>query len=98
MHGDLLGNVLFAAGLPPAVIDISPYWRPPEYAEAIVVADALCWYGATPTLLTEAGVAPAAVARALLFRMGTASECNAPGLHREAGRYRDVAASLGWRP
>lgn len=28
VHGDLTGNVLFAPGLPPAVIDVSPYWRP----------------------------------------------------------------------
>jgi hypothetical protein len=27
--------------LPPAIIDISPYWRPVEYSEAIVVADGL---------------------------------------------------------
>ena len=39
VHCDLTGNVLFAAGLPPAVIDISPYWRPPSYAEGVVVAD-----------------------------------------------------------
>ena len=37
VHGDLSGNVLFAEGLPPAVIDLSPYWRPAEYADAIVV-------------------------------------------------------------
>ena len=29
VHGDLSGNVLLAHGLPPAVIDFSPYWRPP---------------------------------------------------------------------
>jgi len=29
VHGDLSGNVLLADGLPPAVIDLSPYWRPP---------------------------------------------------------------------
>jgi prepilin-type processing-associated H-X9-DG protein len=28
IHGDLGGNVLFADGEPPAVIDFSPYWRP----------------------------------------------------------------------
>jgi uncharacterized protein (TIGR02569 family) len=34
IHGDLSGNVLFAEGLPPAVIDLSPYWRPPAYARS----------------------------------------------------------------
>jgi hypothetical protein len=28
VHGDLLHNVLFDDGLPPAVIDVSPAWRP----------------------------------------------------------------------
>ncbi len=47
IHGDLTGNVLFAAGRAPAVIGFSPYWRPPVFAEAIVVADGLLW-GAGP--------------------------------------------------
>jgi uncharacterized protein (TIGR02569 family) len=46
IHGDLTGNVLFQEGLPPAVIDFAPYWRPIEFAAAIVVADALSWEGA----------------------------------------------------
>jgi uncharacterized protein (TIGR02569 family) len=46
IHGDLTGNVLFDARLPPAIIDLSPYWRPTAYASAIVIADALVWEGA----------------------------------------------------
>ncbi|MFJ7060541.1 phosphotransferase [Streptomyces microflavus] len=34
IHGDLTGNVLFAPGRDPAVIDFSPCWRPPLCAEA----------------------------------------------------------------
>ena len=68
IHGDLSGNVLFADGLPPAVIDLSPYWRPPAYASAIVVLDAVLWYGADPTLLSIVGDAQLLV-RALLFRL-----------------------------
>ena len=30
IHGDLTGNVLFGDGLAPAIIDLSPYWRPPR--------------------------------------------------------------------
>ena len=41
IHGDLSGNVLFADGLPPAVIDLPPYWRPAAYASAIVAVDAV---------------------------------------------------------
>jgi uncharacterized protein (TIGR02569 family) len=46
IHGDLTGNVLFHDDLPPAIIDFAPYWRPTEFAAAIVVADALSWEGA----------------------------------------------------
>jgi uncharacterized protein (TIGR02569 family) len=51
IHGDLSGNVLFADGLAPAVIDLSPYWRPAAYASAIVAVDAVLWYGAEASLL-----------------------------------------------
>jgi uncharacterized protein (TIGR02569 family) len=99
VHADLTGNVLFADGLDPVIIDISPYWRPTEYADGIVVADALCWYGASPSLLDQAGVSLAAVARALLFRMATTHEIAASGvaidLPDEVGRYSRVVAALG---
>jgi len=54
IHSDLTGNVLFAEGLPPAVIDLSLYWRPAEFATAIVAADAMVWEGADLTELTSA--------------------------------------------
>lgn len=79
VHGDLTGNVLFAPGLAPAVIDFSPYWRPPGFGEAVVVGDALIWHGAGTELLCAA--APAfgpgfvgCVARAVAFRLVTAGE------------------------
>lgn len=74
IHGDLSGNVLFHSALPPAVIDLAPYWRPPAFASAIVVADALVWEGADESLL--AAVSDVAdfgqyLARALIFRLVT---------------------------
>ncbi|GHJ46500.1 TIGR02569 family protein [Catellatospora sp. TT07R-123] len=100
VHGDLTKNVLFAPGLAPAVIDISPYWRPPQYAEGVVVADALCWHGAPATLWKTVDVPVAAVARALLFRMATTNERVAAGadgvdLRDEARRYGLAAAAIG---
>ena len=68
IHGDLSGNVLFADGLAPAVIDLSPYWRPAQYASAIVVVDAVLWYGADVELLAVVGDGQLLV-RALLFRL-----------------------------
>jgi hypothetical protein len=53
IHGDLGGNVLFAAGVPPAVIDFSPYWRPAGLALAVAAVDALTWSGANPAILDE---------------------------------------------
>ncbi len=51
VHGDLTGNVLFEDGLPPLVIDLSPYWRPPLFATAIVAVDALVFEGAHAGLI-----------------------------------------------
>ena len=100
VHADLTRNVLFAPALAPAVIDISPYWRPPAYAEGVVVADALCWHGASAALLEQTGVSGAAVARALLFRMATTNEAVVAGIggvnpHDELRRYRDAVGAIG---
>ena len=100
VHGDLTANVLFAPGELPAVIDVSPYWRPPAYAEGIVVADALCWHDAAPRLLDEVGVSVPAVARGLLFRLGATSERVLAGvqgldLDDEAERYDRAATAVG---
>jgi hypothetical protein len=100
VHGDLAGNVLLADGLPPAVIDVSPYWRPPALAEGVLVADALCWYGAEPTLLEDLDVSVPAVARAMLFRLWTTHERVVAGvrvedLDAEARAYATAAAAIG---
>lgn len=72
VHGDLTGNVLFAAGLAPGVVDFSPYWRPAVFATAVVVGDALLFEDAPPALAEahreEPGF-PQALIRALLFRL-----------------------------
>jgi uncharacterized protein (TIGR02569 family) len=72
VHGDLRGNVLFAAGRPPAIIDFSPYWRPPAYADAVVAVDGMLWYGAGPDVLSLAWSSPdfpQLLVRALIFRL-----------------------------
>ncbi len=97
VHGDLAGNVLLVPAGPASVIDFSPYWRPPSYAEGIVVADALCWHGAAPELLGEVDVPVEAVARGLLFRLLTSSALHVPGggeVAEHARRYRSVMDAL----
>ena len=72
VHGDLSGNVLFAEGQPPAIIDFSPYWRPAAYADAIIAVDGLLWYGAGPDLVPMAWSSPdfpQLLVRALIFRL-----------------------------
>jgi len=54
IHGDFGGNVLFSDDLPPAVIDLSPYWRPAAFAVGVVVADAIVWEGAEEDLIDAA--------------------------------------------
>ncbi|VTR78693.1 TIGR02569 family protein [Cellulomonas hominis] len=74
VHGDLTGNVLLHPALPPAVIDLSLYWRPVAYGSAVVIADALAFEGGTLALLdvprTEPDL-PQLVLRALLARIVT---------------------------
>jgi hypothetical protein len=88
IHGDLTGNVLFHETLAPAVIDFAPYWRPAEYAAAIVVADALCWEDA-PAELADA-VDRQYLLRALIYRGVTNIEFGGDGA-RELNLARTIA-------
>ncbi|MFI5491832.1 TIGR02569 family protein [Actinoplanes sp. NPDC051859] len=74
VHGDLLGNVLFADGLPPAVIDWAAYWRPPGWATAVAVVDAMVWHGADLTTAQRWSHLPEwgqLLVRATIFRLAT---------------------------
>jgi uncharacterized protein (TIGR02569 family) len=80
IHGDIGGNVLFAdaSGLPPAIIDVSPYLRPRPFADAVLVADAVAWDHAPLTFaerfLTTDASRRAALGRAVVFRLVAALE------------------------
>lgn len=72
VHGDLFGNVLFAGSAPPAIIDITPYWRPSVWAAAIIAVDALSWGGAQTDLLERWAHLPEwpqMLRRAVMFRL-----------------------------
>jgi uncharacterized protein (TIGR02569 family) len=72
VHGDLFGNVLFAGDATPALIDFTAYWRPAEWAAAVVVVDALAWGGADEGILQRWGHLPEwsqSLLHALLFRL-----------------------------
>jgi uncharacterized protein (TIGR02569 family) len=80
IHADIGGNILFAdaSGLPPAIIDVSPYYRPRSFADAVLVADAVAWDGAPLTFaerfLTAGSSRREALARAVVFRLVAAIE------------------------
>ncbi len=72
IHGDLVGNVLFADGSPPGIIDLSLYWRPVGYSAALVVGDALAWEDAAPSiigLIEHFSGWQQLLVRAVIFRM-----------------------------
>lgn len=74
VHGDLAGNVLFADGLPPAVIDWPVYFRPSEWASAVAVADLVVWHRAPVALLDAGADLPQwdqMLVRALMYRIAT---------------------------
>lgn len=82
VHGDLFGNVLFAGAAPPGIVDFTPYWRPPEWAAAVVVVDALAWGDADAGLMhrwSSLPEWPQLLLRALLFRIAVHA------LHPRAG-------------
>lgn len=94
VHGDLTGNVLFHPGLSPLVIDLSAYWRPPAFASAVVIADALLFEGAGEEVvepLLQDPAFPQCLLRALIYRAVT-DHLARPGLRREDAEdpYRPV--------
>ena len=75
VHGDLLGNVLFAEGSAPTIIDWPPYWRPAAFGTAIAAVDAVCWHGVAVERLDTLGAGEPEwrqlLVRALAFRIAT---------------------------
>lgn len=78
VHADLAGNVLLDATGVPFVIDFSPAWRSPLWAEAVCVLDAVLWLGAPVAALDEwrSGVEQQAMLRAALFRVLSDVPCD----------------------
>jgi uncharacterized protein (TIGR02569 family) len=79
IHGDLSGNVLFCQRLAPGIIDLSPYWRPPLFATAVIAVDAMVWEGADQSIraiLRGHPDAPQYLLRAAIFRVVMDRLCN----------------------
>lgn len=78
VHTDLANNVLLDETGVPLVIDFSPAWRPPLWAEAVCVLDAVLWMGAPVGALDDwrAGAPRQAMLRAALFRVLSDEPCD----------------------
>ncbi len=78
IHGDMTGNILFHKYLPPAIIDFSPYWRPAEFATAIIIVDSMVWDGAEDNLMNEIASTidmNQLLVRATMWRIKSTEEC-----------------------
>lgn len=97
IHGDLLGNVMFAAEGPPAIIDWAPYWRPAGLGAAIAAVDAVCWHALPVDRLARLGTGipewGQLLVRALAFRIAALHNLQAwdAALHE---RHQPVAAAV----
>ncbi|MDQ4116370.1 MAG: TIGR02569 family protein [Actinomycetota bacterium] len=94
VHGELFGAMLFDRSGVPAVLDLVPFWRPAEWAAAVVVVDAVAWGGADESLIerwSELAEWPQVLLRALLHRLALhaqhpdATPSSLAGLERVAG-------------
>lgn len=95
VHGDLLGNVLFADGLPPAVIDWPAYWRPASWAAAVAALDAMVWHDAGAAVIERWAHLPEwgqLLIRAAIYRLGTWDAAGWPQEPEEP--YRPVVADI----
>lgn len=94
VHGNLYRSVRFDGHGPPTVIDFRPYFRPAEWAAALVVIDAIALGGADAELVDRWSHLPAwrqMLLRATLFRLAAhalnpeADAADLDGLRRAAG-------------
>jgi hypothetical protein len=84
---------MFADGLAPAIIDWPVYYRPPLWASAVVVVDALTWHQAPADLLeVDSPGWQQMLIRALMFRIGTNEGFRRRGrqIHEDAESYRST--------
>lgn len=97
-HGDPGGdNVLFADNLPPAIIDISPCWRPAGYAVAMMLADGIAWEGSKLSSLALVQDEPhisQLLLRAVMFRLIASIYWSGP--ESLAGQYSAYESVTQW--
>ncbi|MEM7444366.1 MAG: aminoglycoside phosphotransferase [Pseudomonadota bacterium] len=98
IHGDLSGNYVFADNRAPGIIDITPYWRPVGFAEAVIWVDTI-WFSkiAEPAHFAQQWMR-AFVLRALARRIAEQPEQVAAGMRSAedaAGTVAKLRAATG---
>jgi len=83
IHGDFTGNILFHEGQVPAVIDFVAYWRPANYAIAIMIADAIVWEAADKSIFDLVSDIPEIVQLVIRAEIGRIIQLD--GLLKEEG-------------
>ncbi|MEO1533140.1 MAG: TIGR02569 family protein [Pseudomonadota bacterium] len=97
VHGDLTGNIVFAQGAPPGVIDATLYWRPAAFAEAVILIDAQ-WH---PLPRSPQALAPLLRAirepGTMLRRAALRRIAEQPAQVAAFGKDRALALALAWK-
>jgi uncharacterized protein (TIGR02569 family) len=91
VHAELFGAVLFDAAGVPALIDLVPAWRPPEWSAAVIVVDAVAWGGADEALFdrwSHLDDWPQMLLRAVLHRLALHAQHPEASLRTLAGLER----------
>ena len=97
VHGDLSGNVFVDPAGVPVILDVSPYLRDRRWATAIVIADAVLWNGADPSMARRFAHRPDdrdLLGRALIFRLVAEQLANEPRHGAMLEPYRRVHRTL----
>lgn len=92
MHGDIAGNILFADALPVGVIDITLYWRPVDFTQALLVVDAIAWEGADLSLYEQVSHLPGI--EQLVLRAGLRRIIEQPEQVKAFGKNRQVEIGI----
>ena len=92
VHADLTGNVVLSGDLPPGIIDPTLYWRPPAFAEAIVLVDQ-GWFTDVPD------IAPFAATPALsaMIRIAARRRVAEQAEQMMSGKDRDLSVATAHR-
>ncbi len=103
IHSDLAGNILFRY-YKPVIIDISPEFKPIEYAHTLIITDSIAWHGAHIHSLNflkyQEQLKRQLILRAVMFRLCVPlcfNKENTEGFLREYDNFKSILVEIGIR-